>query len=87
MLTKDENIVSCEFIVQYRVKDPMEFLFNVRDPESAVRDAGEASMREVVGRNSIDDVLTENKESSRSSRRSCCSASSTPTTPACGSTT
>ena len=61
MLTKDENIVSCEFIVQYRVKDAMAFLFNVVDPEQAVRDAGEAAMREVVGRNSIDDVLTENK--------------------------
>jgi membrane protease subunit HflK len=62
MLTKDENIVSCEFIVQYRVKDAMAFLFNVIDPEKAVRDAGEASMREVVGRSSIDDVLTENKD-------------------------
>ncbi len=62
MLTKDENIVSCEFIIQFRVKDPMAFLFNVRDPEGAVRDAAEASMREVVGRNSIDDVLTENKD-------------------------
>jgi len=61
MLTKDENIVSTEFIVQYRVKDAMAFLFNVVDPEQAVRDAGEAAMREVVGRNSIDDVLTENK--------------------------
>lgn len=62
MLTKDENIVSTEFIVQYRVKDAMAFLFNVIDPEKAVRDAAEAAMREVVGRNSIDDVLTENKD-------------------------
>ena len=62
MLTKDENIVSTEFIIQYRVKDAMEFLFNVRNPGQAVRDAGEAAMREVVGRNSIDDVLTENKD-------------------------
>jgi membrane protease subunit HflK len=61
MLTKDENIVSCEFIIQYRVKDAMAFLFNVRDPETTVRDAAEAAVREVVGRNSIDDVLTENK--------------------------
>jgi membrane protease subunit HflK len=62
MLTGDENIVSCEFIVQYRVKDPMAFLFNIREPEAAARAAAEASMREVVGRNTVDDVLTEKKE-------------------------
>lgn len=62
MLTGDENIVSCEFIVQYRVKDPMAFLFRVRDPDGAVRAAAEASMREVVGRNLVDDVLTEQRE-------------------------
>jgi len=62
MLTGDENIVSCEFIVQYRVKDPMAFLFRVRGPDDAVRAAAEASMREVVGRNLVDDVLTEQRE-------------------------
>ncbi len=62
MLTGDENIVSCEFIVQYRVKDPVAFLFDVRDSVGAVQAAAEASMREVVGRNSVDDVLTEKKE-------------------------
>jgi membrane protease subunit HflK len=62
MLTGDENIVSCEFIVQYRVKDPAAFLFNVADPEEAVRSAAESAMREVVGRNLVDDVLTEQKD-------------------------
>jgi membrane protease subunit HflK len=62
MLTGDENIVSCEFIVQYRIKDPAAFLFHVRDPEEAVRSAAEAAMREVVGRNLVDDVLTEQKD-------------------------
>lgn len=62
MLTGDENIVSCEFIVQYRIKDPEAFLFEVYDPEEAVRSAAEAAMREVVGRNLVDDVLTEQKE-------------------------
>lgn len=62
MLTGDENIVSCEFIVQYRVKDPEAFLFRIRDPEAAARAAAEASMREVVGRNTVDDVLTEKKD-------------------------
>ncbi|PLX39832.1 MAG: FtsH protease activity modulator HflK [Deltaproteobacteria bacterium] len=68
MLTGDENIVTCEFIVQYRIKDPLDFLFKVRDPVGSfgnggfVKDAAEAAMREIVGRNKIDDVLTEEKE-------------------------
>src|SRR5262249_38863047 len=66
MLTGDENIVKLEFIVQYKVRADAtgtgQFLFNVRDPEGTVRAAAEAAMREVVGRNAIDEVLTEGKE-------------------------
>lgn len=66
MLTGDENIVKLQFIAQYKVKtDPrgaIDFLFNVRDPLATVRDGAEAAMREVVGHNQIDDVLTEDKE-------------------------
>jgi membrane protease subunit HflK len=66
MLTGDENIVKLQFIVQYKVKaDPRgatDFLFNVRDPQKTVRDAAEAAMREVIGRDAIDDALTEGKE-------------------------
>jgi len=66
MLTGDENIVKLEFIIQYKVRadatGTSDFLFNVRDPEGTVRAAAEAAMREVVGRNAIDEVLTEGKE-------------------------
>jgi membrane protease subunit HflK len=66
MLTGDNNIVSLDFIVQYRVKStpegPTDFLFNVQNPAGAVRDAGEAAMREVIGASKIDDALTEGKE-------------------------
>lgn len=66
MVTGDENIVKLQFIVQYRVKpDPAgatDFLFNVRDPQKTVRNAAEAAMREVIGRDDIDDALTEGKE-------------------------
>jgi len=66
MLTGDENIVKLEFIVQYRVRPDAtgttDFLFNVRDPDGAVRAAAEASMREVIGRTAIDQVLTEGKQ-------------------------
>jgi membrane protease subunit HflK len=66
MLTGDENIVKLEFIVQYKVRadatGATDFLFNVRQPEQALRAAAEAAMREVVGRTEIDQVLTEGKE-------------------------
>jgi membrane protease subunit HflK len=66
MLTGDENIVKLEFIVQYKVKSEAsgatDFLFNVRDPRQTVRAAAEAAMREVIGKNKIDDALTEGKE-------------------------
>ncbi len=61
MLTKDENIVDVSFIVQYRIKDAAEYLFNVAHPAKAVRDAAESAMREVIGRTMIDDVLTTKK--------------------------
>ncbi|HEV7731263.1 MAG TPA: FtsH protease activity modulator HflK [Candidatus Binatia bacterium] len=66
MLTGDENIVSLEFIVQYKVRadasGPTDFLFNVRNPQDAVRASAEAAMREVIGRSNIDQALTEGKE-------------------------
>lgn len=61
MLTGDENIVQVEFIVQYKIKDPVAFLFNIRDQEKAIKDASESTMREVVGKNLIDKVLTEGR--------------------------
>lgn len=61
MLTGDENIVALEFIVQYRIDNPVHFLFNVRDQEKTIKDAAEAAIREVVGKNRIDQVLTEGK--------------------------
>ncbi|MCD6319991.1 MAG: FtsH protease activity modulator HflK [Candidatus Desulfofervidaceae bacterium] len=61
MLTGDENIVSVEFIVQYKIKDPVHYLFNVKDIPKTVKDAAEAAMREIVGESSIDEVLTTGK--------------------------
>jgi membrane protease subunit HflK len=66
MVTGDENIVKLQFIAQYRIKQDADgatdFLFNLRDPGKTVRDAGESAMREVIGRNLIDDALTEGKD-------------------------
>jgi len=61
MLTGDENIVDAEMIVQYKIKDPVAYLFNIVAPELTVRAAAEASLRTVVGRNKIDETLTTGK--------------------------
>jgi len=61
MLTGDENIVDVQFIVQYQIKNAVEYLFNVREPDQTVKNVAEAAMREVVGYNLIDSVLTTNK--------------------------
>jgi membrane protease subunit HflK len=61
MLTGDENIVDIQFIVQYRIKDAAAYLFNVMGPDSTVKDAAEAAMRQVVGRSKIDEALTTGK--------------------------
>lgn len=58
MLTGDLNIADVEWIVQYRIADPMLYLFRIRSPEQALRDASEAVMREVVGDHSVTEVLT-----------------------------
>ena len=61
MLTGDENIVDAEMIVQYKIKDPVAYLFNIVEPELTVREAAEASLRTVVGLNKIDETLTTGK--------------------------
>ena len=61
MLTGDENIVDAEMIVQYKIKDPVSYLFKIVGPELTVREAAEASLRTVVGRNKIDETLTTGK--------------------------
>jgi len=58
MLTQDENIADIKFVVQYRVRNPQEYAFRVFNPEKAVADAATSAMREVIGRNTIDDALT-----------------------------
>ena len=59
MLTQDENIVDIKFAVQYRVKEAKEYLFNVRDPDSTLRQATESAIREAIGKSKMDFVLTQ----------------------------
>jgi membrane protease subunit HflK len=66
MLTGDENIVDINFTVFWVIKDAAAFLFNVENPaeqlDATVKQVAESAMREVVGRNQIEPILTENRE-------------------------
>jgi len=59
MLTEDENIVVVEFSIQWRIKDASDYLFNVRDPVSTIVQAMESASREVVGKSTLDFIITE----------------------------
>lgn len=61
MLTGDENILSVEFNVQYRIKAARDYLFNVAGIIGTIQKAAEASMREVIGKSRIDEALTTEK--------------------------
>jgi len=58
MLTGDLNVIDVEWIIQYRIEDPVRFLFNVKDARKTIRDVTEAVMRRVVGNRLGSDVLT-----------------------------
>ena len=61
MLTEDENIIDIEFAVQFKIKDPSAYLFNIRDPEVTIAQATESAVREVVGKSTLDFALTEGR--------------------------
>lgn len=58
MLTGDLNLADVEWVVQYRVEDPYQFLFKVRNPEVTLRDVSEAAMRQIVGDRTVNEVIT-----------------------------
>ena len=59
MLTADENIIDIQFAVQYNIRDPRDLLFKVSEPaDQVVRQATESAVREIVGRSSMDFVIT-----------------------------
>ncbi len=62
MLTEDENIVDIEFAVQYQIKSAADYLFNVNDPEATIVQATESAIREIVGKNTLDFVITEGRD-------------------------
>jgi membrane protease subunit HflK len=58
MLTGDKSIVDVDFTVVWRLSDVQDFVFNLRDPEEAVKAVAESSMREVVGQRQLDAIIT-----------------------------
>jgi len=61
MLTSDENIVDIELAIQYKIKDPTDYLFNVRDPTETIIQGAQSAVREVVGQNKMNFVLTDGR--------------------------
>jgi len=57
MLTEDENIIDLQFAVQYNLNNAKYYLFNNRATDDAVMSAAESAIREVVGKNKLDDLL------------------------------
>ncbi len=62
MLTGDLNVVVAEWIVQYKIRDPFQFLFKMRDATGTLRDMSEAVVRRVVGDSSVDEIITVGRE-------------------------
>ena len=58
MVTGDLNAALVEWVVQYRISDPMKFLFDVREPSATLRAVSKSVMREVVGDRTVDEVIT-----------------------------
>jgi len=58
MVTGDLNAALVEWVVQYRIEDPKQYLFDVRNPDQTLRDLSEAAMREVIGDRTVDEVIT-----------------------------
>ncbi|MGN6516127.1 MAG: FtsH protease activity modulator HflK [Rhizomicrobium sp.] len=61
MLTGDENIVDVNFTVYWVINNAAEYLFNVENPDAAIKAVAESAMREIVGQNQIGPILTEDR--------------------------
>lgn len=62
MLTADENLVDINLDVQYRRADPLQYVFNVRDPEDTLKEVSESAIRETVGRSNLNLVLESGRQ-------------------------
>ena len=63
MITGDYNIVNVDFFVEYRITDPVQYLYSSNNPEMILRNLIQSQVRNVVGSSTVDSVLTDGKES------------------------
>jgi len=68
MITSDKNVVQLNWVVQYKIRDPESFLFNIENPRAAVRDVSESVVRRLVGNRGFDYVLNNREELAVSTR-------------------
>ncbi len=62
MVTGDLNAATVEWVVQYTIADPKQYLFDFKDPAATLRDMSEAVMREIVGDRTVDEIITVGRE-------------------------
>ena len=62
MITGDYNIVNVDFFVEYKISDPVQYLYSSNDPELILRNLIQSQVRNVVGSSTVDAVLTDGKE-------------------------
>lgn len=62
MITGDYNIVNVDFFVEYRISDPVQYLYSSNNPEEILRNLIQSQVRNVVGSSTVDSVLTDGKE-------------------------
>ena len=62
MITGDYNIVNVDFFVEYKISDPVQYLYSSNNPELILRNLIQSQVRNVVGSSSVDAVLTDGKE-------------------------
>lgn len=67
MLTKDENVVTVEMGVQYRVSDPYKYLYRVTNADDSLRQATDSALRAVIGDSLMDSILTSGRQQIRQS--------------------
>ncbi|WP_406547578.1 FtsH protease activity modulator HflK [Succinimonas sp.] len=69
MLTQDENVVNVEMEVQYRIDNPVNYLYQTVNPDDSLNQATDSALRYVIGHTSMDDVLTNGRERVRQATR------------------
>lgn len=62
VLTADINLIEMSLGVQYQLRDPVRFLFQIREPEQTLREVSESAIREAVGQTKLDDIIVGNRQ-------------------------